>query len=236
MDAIDSLFGGTITSPSGIATGEAPVWNGTGWARSSVTRLGQSSLGSGAAAITAFLRGDGAWQKGGLNLLWDSVDAGVALPAASVTTPTLDQSFKHLLIVWKARGDLAGNSMIDLAMRVNGLSTQSYVDQIIQGNAASATAVQDTTLTYARIGLCTAATAAANYAGIGLTLLPNYSTAQLPLFISPSIGWRNDAAGDGWSALYGGTLISAGAVSTLTFLPNAGGNLVSPSRFSVYAV
>lgn len=39
MDAIDTLLDDYAQAPSGIATGEAMVWNGTAWARSSVTRL-----------------------------------------------------------------------------------------------------------------------------------------------------------------------------------------------------
>jgi hypothetical protein len=39
MDAIDSLLDTYVGKPSGIATGEVPVWNGTTWVRSSVTRI-----------------------------------------------------------------------------------------------------------------------------------------------------------------------------------------------------
>lgn len=39
MDSIDSLLDSYVSKPSGIATGEVPVWNGSAWARSSVTRV-----------------------------------------------------------------------------------------------------------------------------------------------------------------------------------------------------
>jgi hypothetical protein len=39
MDAIDSLLDSYVSKPSGITAGEVPVWNGTTWARSSVTRI-----------------------------------------------------------------------------------------------------------------------------------------------------------------------------------------------------
>lgn len=39
MDAIDALIAANPTKPSGIVSGEVPVWNGTTWVRSSVTRI-----------------------------------------------------------------------------------------------------------------------------------------------------------------------------------------------------
>lgn len=47
--------------PAGLASGEVPVWNGSSFVRSSVTRIGPSSLGSGTPDATKFLRGDGSW-------------------------------------------------------------------------------------------------------------------------------------------------------------------------------
>jgi hypothetical protein len=35
MDSIDALVSARVTKPSGISTGEVPVWNGTTWVRSS---------------------------------------------------------------------------------------------------------------------------------------------------------------------------------------------------------
>lgn len=95
MAQIDALIAARATKPSGIVSGEGMVWNGTGWDRSSVTKLGTSSL-SGypwkdadidpAAAIAAsklasgipasklsgyptnggvFLAGDGTWKAAG---------------------------------------------------------------------------------------------------------------------------------------------------------------------------
>src|SRR5258705_12251621 len=45
-----------------LALGEAPVWDGSQFARSSVTRIGATSLGSGTPDATKYLRGDGSWQ------------------------------------------------------------------------------------------------------------------------------------------------------------------------------
>jgi hypothetical protein len=65
MAAIDALIAARVASPSGIAVGEVPVWNGTTWVRSSVTHVGPSSLGSGSPSSSNFLRGDGTWASVG---------------------------------------------------------------------------------------------------------------------------------------------------------------------------
>jgi hypothetical protein len=62
MDSIDALLVARVVKPSGIVSGEVPVWNGTSWVRSSVTNVGAASLGSGTPDSTKFLRGDSSWQ------------------------------------------------------------------------------------------------------------------------------------------------------------------------------
>lgn len=58
MDAIDTAV---VGKPSGIASGEVAVWNGSTWVRSTTTNIGPSSLGSGSPSGSNFLRGDGTW-------------------------------------------------------------------------------------------------------------------------------------------------------------------------------
>jgi hypothetical protein len=60
-DAVDAALG-TVDAPlAGIQAGECEVWDGTQWVRSTVTRVGPSSLGGGARDGTKFLRDDGQW-------------------------------------------------------------------------------------------------------------------------------------------------------------------------------
>ena len=62
MDAIDTTLAGFPQSPSGIVSGEAMVYNGTTWARSSVTNLGLSSIAQGGATTGQALTWNGsAW-------------------------------------------------------------------------------------------------------------------------------------------------------------------------------
>ena len=71
MQAIDALIQGRIASPSGIAAGEVPVWNGSAWVRSSVTHINGSNIGTGVPIASLagyptngalFLAGDGTWK------------------------------------------------------------------------------------------------------------------------------------------------------------------------------
>lgn len=56
-----ALTNNYVRKPSGLVSGEVPVWNGTGWDRSSVTNIGPTSLGSGTPAAGKYLDGSGAW-------------------------------------------------------------------------------------------------------------------------------------------------------------------------------
>jgi len=55
------LDGANFKGNPSLASGEVPVWNGSSFDRSTVTRIGVTSLGSGTANSSVFLRGDGAW-------------------------------------------------------------------------------------------------------------------------------------------------------------------------------
>lgn len=57
MDALDALIAAKVSKPAGIVSGEAAVWNGSSFDRSSVTKLGIGSLpitrGNGTSTFTA---------------------------------------------------------------------------------------------------------------------------------------------------------------------------------------
>lgn len=83
MDVIDTLIAARVLAPAGLVTGEFPVFNGATFDRSTVTRPGASSLGTGTPDATKFLRGDGSWQVPGtasLNLA--DAQRGTSLPGS----------------------------------------------------------------------------------------------------------------------------------------------------------
>lgn len=87
MDTIDTLIAGRAAKPAGIVSGEVPVWDGTNWVRSSVTRIGASSLGSGTPSASTFLQGDGAWAGtwSTYTPVWTSSDTAPALGNGTLT-------------------------------------------------------------------------------------------------------------------------------------------------------
>lgn len=98
MDAIDLLFDGYAAKPSGIVSGEVPVWNGSTWVRSSVTRIGASSLGSGSPSSSTFLRGDGTWAAAGSATIVTSLpgspsDKDLIILTDSLSAPTYRWQF-----------------------------------------------------------------------------------------------------------------------------------------------
>jgi hypothetical protein len=99
MDSIDLLLDSYVPKPSGIVNAEVPVWNGTTWVRSSVTRIGTSSLGSGTPDSTKFLRGDGSWQivgSGyGTSLPGSPTDGQEYTLVDSTTAPTYQWRFRY---------------------------------------------------------------------------------------------------------------------------------------------
>jgi hypothetical protein len=63
MATIDTLIQARVLAPAGLVSGEAAIWNGTTWARSSVTGLSPSGIAGFPADVTKSLRGDGTWAK-----------------------------------------------------------------------------------------------------------------------------------------------------------------------------
>lgn len=231
MAQIQTALSSRVTIPAGLVSTEVPVWNGSAWVRSSTTQIGPASLGTGAPSILSFLRGDGAWAKGGMTLLYDSVDAGVTLPAASFTTPALDQSFKHLMIVWNSKSGAAGPDW--LGLQFNGVATSNYNYQYLYGQTTSSAASGAIT-TLALVGQIAQAN---GYDSCGVAFIPRYAdatsfkpgvalsfaeTAAAPTFATTIIGFQlNNGNGAG--------------ISTIKFLTNSGSN-VQTGRYTIYGI
>lgn len=75
LDHIEAGIAAAIASPASIASGEAAVWNGSDWVRSSVTKLGLSSIAQGGATT-------------GQAMVWNG-----SAWAPSSTSPVIDRVF-----------------------------------------------------------------------------------------------------------------------------------------------
>lgn len=115
MDDIDTKV---VGKPSGIASGEVPVWDGSAWVRSSVTRVGVTSLGSGSPSGSNFLRGDGTWASAGVSVVAPAVhptfvatssDSGLFTPVANTA---------YLMNVPSIGGDSAGFAVTKIGLAI----------------------------------------------------------------------------------------------------------------------
>lgn len=170
----------------------------------------------------------------GFTLLWDSVDSAVTLPAASITTPTLAQTYKHLLVEMSMRSN-AAVAATSVLVRFNADTGANYNASTIAvgtgavGGAANGSST-DVTNAWSEI---TGASATANsfsahsmevtdYANTSKFKSGFYRVAEVEN-VAPTwtlrfnqFQWRN-----------------AAAISTISFAP-ASGSFVSGTRISVY--
>lgn len=168
-------------------------------------------------------------------LLWDSVDAGVTLPTASITTPTLDQTFRQLLIVGYVRVTDATREFI--SVRFNGDTGANYSYQELYASNTTTTAVAVGGGTAAAVFLVPGTAAPANEFGACALEIPSYQGTSNHKAFTARFMMRNTAtAADLFSGMVGGLWASNAAISTVTFLDSTGGNIASGSRFSIYGV
>ena len=94
-------FTGYARKPAGIVSGEAAVWNGSAWVRSSVTPLGTTSIGTGTPAASKYVDGaSGVWTA----LPVATVNFATTLPTATDGTETvLTDSVSAPTYMWRLR-------------------------------------------------------------------------------------------------------------------------------------
>jgi len=169
-------------------------------------------------------------------VLWDSIDAGVTLPVSAIVTPSLPQTYHHLLVYWRARSDvpaIAGQ----LNLAING-NLAGHYDQLFQFGTAYAS-VNGQNRNGARIGSMNGANARGPNFSQGVIYLPHYAEtgtnykAILALAGSLSDITAGVGAGQITAAFWG----SGQQIASLRFFSDNGAyNFVGGSRFTVVAV
>lgn len=122
--AIQTALSARVSAPAGIASGEAVIWNGTTWVRSSVTKLGVGSVApSGANGdVLTTVAGAAAWAaptSTGLSVL-DRVTTLV-----DVNTSIVETNLYNFAVPGNT---LSTNKMLELVLLGNYLHNNANVD------------------------------------------------------------------------------------------------------------
>lgn len=171
----------------------------------------------------------------GLYKLWDSVDAGVTLPAVSITTPALPQTFKHLYVeVFGRTNRVATSEQINL--RFNGDAGANYDFELVQFLGTTFSAPPSEAL--ATVGNAVGFIPAANVAILGagfVVEVPGYSDATVNK-THTSFGFLKSGTTTGNLILTvaGGSWRSTAAISTVTIYAANGSSFIAPTRITVY--
>lgn len=186
MDAIQVALSARVGAPVGMASGEVPVWNGAAWVRSSVTRVGAASLGSGTPDTTKVLKGDGTWALPGRYLIEEKEAVGAV---ANFDFQNIPQTFRNLRLVITARSGFAG--IDQLIVRANNDSGAAYRWQWFGRNAAGDISGSSYTYSAVQLGDMPGSTAPAHSFGQYDFEIPNYRGPRYKGFLGVWGGYFN---------------------------------------------
>jgi hypothetical protein len=157
--------------------------------------------------------------------------------AASVTFSSLgtySSTYKHLQIRFTGKVSKVEAGQ-ELALRVNGISTNSYSWHYMRGNGSTVIGDNGTTTNGMFLGQFTADNAtASSYGGGVIDLLDPYSTSKNKTFRGLS---GVPTGGMTRINLYAGLFQSTNAVDSISiFSQNFSDNMIAGSRFSLYGI
>lgn len=183
--------------------------------------------------LQAYDSSDIGWVSGVSLKLWDSVEAGITLPVASITTPTLSQSFKHLRVVFQAANTATASEYV--YMRVNGdSSATTYFGVHLAGLIGGTTTYADTGNSGMLVGQSLPSS------DLGATvqefIIPDYAAAHRHSIVGHSFDLENTSSGAMAYVAFGQAYVQATAISTLTFFLAGGYSFAAPTRITVYGL
>jgi hypothetical protein len=190
-------------------------------------------LGIMASAMSANL-----WQPQGA---YDALST-VTVPSggvASVTFAAIPTGYKHLQLRWIARTNRAATNGDFMVMRFNGISTSAsyYGQHTLYGNGTSAVAGADGTHTGIYIERTSSANMTANIFGVGIIDILDYQDTNKNKVIRAFAGLEANS-GDTTSnvRLASGMLLSAPAITSISFIPGVGTSFAEHSQLTLYGV
>lgn len=203
MDAIDTILDDYVEAPSGLVSGEAMVWNGSAWVRSSVTRINTirpQDLGQDGASSGQILTWDGSkWApaaptSSGVvevfardSTVFDNTNLGTSEQThwtKSIDANTIQDGGMLRLTAW---GDLLYNGTVNsdaITWRVKFGGTTFVVNTMVDGGQISATRKAW------HLTATIMATSTSTQIGTGLMLIDKPSTGTI------SSSWLNTGAVD----------------------------------------
>lgn len=122
---------------------------------------------------TKFLNGLGAFAVPSSGGAWTKITDSSPSGTGTVTFSSIPNSYKHLVVLWGARGDQAATStLINLTFNNDGGS--NYFSERLNAGTAG-TFVEQVGTTSGAIAAITAANGPANWASNGQIIIPNYA-------------------------------------------------------------
>lgn len=181
--------------------------------------------------------------KIGLSPIWDSVVAGVTLPAASISTPAIPQTFRHLLIFGSNLRTAAALTSDYINVRCNGDAGNNYALQhFYANNTGLAGSGQYPVSSMISFGAGAVSAPLPASRGNGLVFIPGYrdvgpggGSGYKHLLAYFSNIWNANVAHLSFNLEGGFYLGGAGPITALTFLANSGAN-ITDGRFSIYGL
>jgi hypothetical protein len=162
-------------------------------------------------------------------------DTTVAAAAATIDVLGIPATFKHLMVMCQARGNVSSPST-NLLLRLNNDSAANYDWQLCSAAAAVATAAEAFAQTSIVAGVIAAANAAAGLTGISVISLPDYASTTFNKIADIDFHYKiSTVSGNVTVGRSGGHWRNTAAVNRITLLPAAGFFDVG-TRVTVYGI
>ena len=155
--------------------------------------------------------------------------------ASSITFSNIPQNYEHLQVRLIVRTDRAADTQDAVNMRFNSDTGSNYSWHYISGNGSSVTsgAGSSASLIFnAAIG--TAASATSGIFGVSFIDILDYKNTNKYKTTRSLTG--QDINGGGVCQFFSGNWMNTSAITTITFTPNIGTNMVQYSQFALYGI